>query len=64
MPYMINRIWVLKTNMTTGEWLCLISFAWAALNCSERTESEKFKMKTNVSSGIRTHATPRGKSAL
>ena len=46
-----------KTTMTTGEWSCLISFAWDPLTCSERRGgSEKFKMKIYVSSGIRTHA--------
>ena len=25
-----------KTTMTTGEWSCLISFAWDPLTCSER----------------------------
>ena len=30
--------------MTTGEWSCLISFAWDPLTCSERRGgSEKFK---------------------
>ena len=49
-----------KTTMTTGEWSCLISFAWDPLTCSERRGgSEKFKMKIYVSSGIRTHASPR-----
>ena len=49
-----------KTTMTTGEWSCLISFAWDPLTCSERRRgSEKFKMKIYVSSGIRTHASPR-----
>ena len=49
-----------KTTMTTGEWSCLISFAWYPLSCSERRGgSEKFKMKIYVSSGIRTHASPR-----
>ena len=49
-----------KTTMTTGEWSCLISFAWDQLTCSERRGgSEKFKMKIFVSSGIRTHASPR-----
>ena len=44
-----------KTTMTTGEWSCLISFAWDPLSCSEQAEIEKFKMKIYVSSGIRTH---------
>ena len=49
-----------KTAMTTGEWSCLILFAWDPLNCSERRGgSETFKMKIFVSSGIRTHASPR-----
>ena len=49
-----------KTTMTTGEWSCLISFAWDPLTCSERRRgSEKFRMKIYVSSGIRTHASPR-----
>ena len=49
-----------KTTMTTGELSCLISFAWDPLTCSERRRgSEKFKMKIYVSSGIRTHASPR-----
>ena len=49
-----------KTTMTTGEWSCLISFAWDPLTCSERRGgSEKFKMKIYVSSRIRTHASPR-----
>ena len=52
---MINCIWGLKTTMTTGEWLCLISFAWDPLSCSEQAGIEKFKMKIYVSSGIRTH---------
>ena len=47
-----------KTTMTSGEWTCLISFATAPLTCSERGESEKFKMKIYVSSGIRTHTPP------
>ena len=47
-----------KTTMTSGEWTCLISFATAPLTCSERGGSEKFKMKINVSSGIRTHIPP------
>ena len=65
-----GRVWLIvsgyKTTMTTGEWSCLISFAWAPLSCSERRGSEKFKMKIYVSSGIRTHATPpmTGESAL
>ena len=45
-----------KTTMTSGEWLCLISFAWAPLTCSTRVGIEKFKMKIYFSSGIRTHA--------
>ena len=49
-----------KTTMTTGEWSCLISYAWDPLTRSEgRGGSEKFKMKIFVSSGIRTHASPR-----
>ena len=44
-PCMINRIWGLKTNITSGEWTCLISYATAPLTCSERRGSEKFKMK-------------------
>ena len=49
-----------KTSMTTGEWSCLISFAWDPLTCSEgRRRREKFKMKIFFSSGIRTHASPR-----
>ena len=44
-----------KTTMTTGEWSCLISFAWDPLSCSEQAGIEKFKMKIYVSSGIRTH---------
>ena len=49
-----------KTTMTTCEWSCLISFALDPLTCSERRGgSEKFKMKIYVSSGIRTHASPR-----
>ena len=44
--------------MTTGEWSCLISFTWAPLTCSERGGSEKFKMKIDVSRGIRTHTAP------
>ena len=49
-----------KTTMTTGEWPCLISFAWDPLTCSDRRGgSEQFKMKIFVSSGIRTHASPR-----
>ena len=49
-----------KATMTTGEWSCLISFAWDLLTCSKgRGGSEKFKMKIFVSSGIRTHASPR-----
>ena len=53
---MINCIWDLKTTMTTGEWSCLISFAWEPLSCSEQAGIEKFKMKIYmyVSSGIRT----------
>ena len=47
-----------KTTMTSGEWTCLISFATAPLTCSERGGSEKFKMKTYVSSGIRTYTPP------
>ena len=34
-----------KTTMTTGEWSCLISFAWAPLSFSERGGSEKFQVK-------------------
>ena len=34
-----------KTTMTSGEWTCLISFATAPLTCSERSGSEKFRMK-------------------
>ena len=52
---MINCVWGLKTTMTTGEWSCLISFAWDPLSCSEQAGIEKFKMKIYVSSGIRTH---------
>ena len=52
---MINCILGLKTTMTTGEWSCLISFAWDRLSCSEQAGIEKFKMKIYVSSGIRTH---------
>ena len=44
--------------MTSGECLCLISFATAPLTCSVRGGSEKFKMKIHVSSGIRTNTTP------
>ena len=48
--------------MTTGEWLCMISFAWAPLRCSERGGIEKFKMNIYVDlqwdSNPR-HATPR-----
>ena len=29
--------------MTTGEWSCLISFAWALLRCSERGGTEKIQ---------------------
>ena len=47
-----------KTTMTSGEWTCLISFATAPLTCSEQGGCEKFKMKTYVSSGIRTHTPP------
>ena len=47
-----------KTTMTSCEWTCLISFATAPLTCSERGGSKKFKMKINVSSGIRTHTPP------
>ena len=33
-----------KTTMTTGEWSCLISFAWDLLTCSEgRGGSENLK---------------------
>ena len=52
---MINCIWGLETTMTTGEWSCLISFAWDPLSCSEQAGIEKFKMKIYVCSGIRTH---------
>ena len=45
--------------MTSGEWSFLILFAWDSLNCSEQAGIEKIKMKINVSSGIRTHASPR-----
>ena len=34
-----------KTTMTTGEWSCLISFAWDPLSCSEQAGIEKFKIK-------------------
>ena len=47
-----------KATMTSGEWTCLISFPTAPLTCSERGGCEKFKMKKNVASGIRTHTTP------
>ena len=66
-PCKINCILGLKTTMNSGEWTCLISFATAPLNCSERGGSEKFKMKIYVSSGIRTHthhASPRQESQL
>ena len=52
---MINCIWGLKTTMITGEWSCLISFAWDPLSGSEQAGIEKLKMKIYVSSGIRTH---------
>ena len=47
--------------MTTGEWSCLISFAWDPLSGSEQAGLEKFKMKIHVcvSSVIRTHVTLR-----
>ena len=44
--------------MNTGEWSCLISFAWAPLTCSEQGGSEKFKIKIRVSSGIRNQVMP------
>ena len=46
------------TTMTTGEWSCLSSFAWAPQSCLERRGSEKFEVKIYVSNGIRTYATP------
>ena len=52
---MNNCIWGLKfSTYTTGEWLCLISHAWALPNCEKRETSEKFKMKIYVSAGNRT----------
>ena len=45
MPCVINRIWGLKTTMTTSQWQCLISFAWDPLSCSEQAGIEKFKKK-------------------
>ena len=56
---MINRIWGLKTTITTGE----ISIAWGPPSCSEQAWIEKFKKKIYVSSGIQTHAST-GESAL
>ena len=32
--------------MTTGEWSCLISFAWDPLSCSEQAGIEKFNENT------------------
>ena len=66
---MINRIWGQKQlSMTSGEWSCLISFAWTPLTCSERRGSEKFKMKIYMSpAGFeptpRHSTTGKGKSA-
>ena len=34
-----------KTTYTTGEWSCLISFAWASPSWEESEAGEKFKMK-------------------
>ena len=42
---MINRIWGIKTTMTSGERSCLISFAWDPLSCSEQAGIEQFEMK-------------------
>ena len=53
---MINR--GSKTNMTTGEWSCLISFAWDQLSCSEQAGIEKFKKCLQRDSNPR-HAMPR-----
>ena len=39
-----------KTTMTTGEWSCLISFAWYPLTCSERRGgSEKIQNEKYMS---------------
>ena len=38
--------------MTSGEWACLILFATAPLTCSERGESEKFKIKIMSPTGF------------
>ena len=38
--------------------MCMISFAWDPLSCSEQAGIENFRMKIYVSRKIRTHATP------
>ena len=52
--------------MITCEWSCFISFALGQLTSAEQEESEKFKMKIYISSGIPTHArhSTTGKSVL
>ena len=57
-PCMINRIWVLKTTMTTCELFCLMPFAWLRWAVRNGGGSEKFKMKIFVSSRIRIQAMP------
>ena len=67
----ILRLWIYKalydlshlgstTTMTTGEWLCLISFALAPLSCSEREwakiQNENVWLQLDSNPG---HATPR-----
>ena len=38
--------------MTTDEWSCLISFAWAPLSCSERGGSKKIQNENISPSGF------------
>ena len=49
----------LHLEHVSGEGLCLISFAWDPLSCSDQAGIVKFKMKIYISSGTRTHASPR-----
>ena len=48
---------VSETEQSTGEWSCLISFAWASSSCEEREASKQLKIK-NVYIGIRTNSLP------
>ena len=50
--FMINRVWGLKTTMTTGEWTCLISFARAPPTRKEGKQAKSSKWKYMSPPGI------------